>query len=75
MRAAAPPSANIREPEPHPSPFEQLRHLLEQLSCCHCKEPLSGFEMAALWLAGDYFAHLPCWAQAQNVIRDREGSS
>jgi hypothetical protein len=50
-------------------PLEQLAELLEQLTCCHCRESVSRFEMIAIWPAGGYVGHLHCWAQHNGVIR------
>jgi hypothetical protein len=54
---------------------EELVDLLEELACTICREPISRYEMAAVWAAGDFVAHLPCWAQHKGVICNAGASS
>lgn len=54
---------------------EALGEALEQLSCLHCEEPISRREMVAIWIAGDYIAHLACWAQHHDVVKNTEATT
>jgi hypothetical protein len=57
-----------------PIPFPVLGELLEQFACEFCHEPISHWEMAAIWPAGNFAAHLHCWAQHHGVVTGEASS-
>lgn len=70
-----PDRAENLEPDTHGIPVELVDEL-EQLDCCYCREPLSRYEMLAVWAAGNFTAHLHCWAQHHGVVTsNREATS
>jgi hypothetical protein len=57
-------AVTVRESSTDEAIPEALTELLEELFCVHCKQAISRYEMAAIWPAGDFVAHLHCWAQS-----------